>query len=78
LSRVVEQYRLIGKGYSICVAFLKLFEKVYAPLTAAYWRRFAEIAPWRKKCAAHSTASTNTSAMAWTHCCEPSVSRIAA
>jgi hypothetical protein len=26
--------RLIGKGYSICVAFLKLFEKIYAPLTA--------------------------------------------
>ena len=25
---------VVGKGYSICVAFLKLFEKVYAPLTA--------------------------------------------
>jgi hypothetical protein len=25
---------LAGKGYSICVVFLKLFEKVYAPLTA--------------------------------------------
>ena len=29
-----RRYRLIGKGYSICVAFLKLFEKIYAPLTA--------------------------------------------
>ena len=29
-----RRYRLVGKGYSICVAFLKLFEKVYAPLTA--------------------------------------------
>jgi hypothetical protein len=29
-----RHYRLIGKGYSICVAFLKLFEKIYAPLTA--------------------------------------------
>ena len=28
------RYRLVGKGYSICVAFLKLFEKIYAPLTA--------------------------------------------
>jgi hypothetical protein len=29
-----RRYRLAGKGYSICVAFLKLFEKIYAPLTA--------------------------------------------
>src|SRR3989449_9090606 len=26
-----RRYRLVGKGYSICVAFLKLFEKIYAP-----------------------------------------------
>jgi len=25
---------LVGKGYSICVVFLKLFERIYAPLTA--------------------------------------------
>jgi hypothetical protein len=29
-----RRYRLIDKGYSICVVFLKLFEKLYAPLTA--------------------------------------------
>ena len=29
-----RRYRLVGRGYSICVAFLKLFEKIYAPLTA--------------------------------------------
>ena len=29
-----RRYRLVGKGDSICVAFLKLFEKIYAPLTA--------------------------------------------
>ena len=30
-----RRYRLVGKGYAICVAFLKLFEKkIYAPLTA--------------------------------------------
>ena len=29
-----RRYRLVGKGYAICVVFLKLFEKVYAPLTA--------------------------------------------
>jgi hypothetical protein len=29
-----RRYRLVGKGYAIYVAFLKLFEKIYAPLTA--------------------------------------------
>ncbi len=34
-------YQLVGKGYSICVVFLKLFEKIYAPLTAG------RLAPFR-------------------------------
>ena len=29
-----RRYRLVDKGYSICLVFLKLFEKIYAPLTA--------------------------------------------
>ncbi len=29
-----RRYQLAGKGYAICVVFLKLFEKIYAPLTA--------------------------------------------
>ena len=29
-----RRYQLAGKGYSICVAFLKLFERIYAPLVA--------------------------------------------
>jgi hypothetical protein len=29
-----RRYRLVGKGYAIGVAFLKRFEKIYAPLTA--------------------------------------------
>ena len=29
-----RRYQLVGNGYSICLVFLKLFEKVYAPLTA--------------------------------------------
>jgi len=29
-----RRYRLVGKGYSVCLVFLKLFERVYAPLTA--------------------------------------------
>jgi hypothetical protein len=29
-----RRYRLTREGYSICVVFLKLFERIYAPLTA--------------------------------------------
>ena len=29
-----RKYRLTGQGYSICLVFLKLFERIYAPLTA--------------------------------------------
>ena len=28
------RYQLLPQGYSICLVFLKLFERVYAPLTA--------------------------------------------
>ena len=37
-----RRYRLVGKGYSICLVFLKLFEKIYAPLTAGL------LAPFRR------------------------------
>jgi hypothetical protein len=36
-----RRYRLVGKGYSICVVFLKLFERIYAPLTAGLLKPFA-------------------------------------
>jgi hypothetical protein len=29
-----RKYRLLGCGYSLCLIFLKLFERIYAPLTA--------------------------------------------
>jgi hypothetical protein len=29
-----RRYRLLRSGYSICLVFLKLFERIYAPLTA--------------------------------------------
>jgi hypothetical protein len=35
-----RRYRLLPKGYSICLVFLKLFERIYAPLTAAILRPF--------------------------------------
>ena len=36
-----RRYRLLPEGYRICVLFLKLFEKIYAPLTAGLWRPLA-------------------------------------
>jgi hypothetical protein len=36
-----RRYRLLPHGYSICLVFLKLFERVYAPLTAAILRPFS-------------------------------------
>src|SRR5882762_7765017 len=35
-----RRYRLVNKGYSICVLFLKLFERIYAPLTAGLLQPF--------------------------------------
>lgn len=36
-----RRYRLVPQGYRICVLFLKLFERVYAPLTAGLLRPVA-------------------------------------
>jgi hypothetical protein len=36
-----RRYRLATKGFSICVLFLKLFERIYAPLTAGLLKPFA-------------------------------------
>jgi hypothetical protein len=36
-----RRYRLLPQGYSICLLFLKLFERIYAPLTAGLLRPFS-------------------------------------
>jgi hypothetical protein len=36
-----RRYRLLPAGYRICVVFLKLFERIYAPLTAGLLHPFA-------------------------------------
>jgi hypothetical protein len=36
-----RRYRLTREGYSICLVFLKLFERIYAPLTAGLLRPFS-------------------------------------
>ncbi len=35
-----RRYQLIGKGYAICLVFLKLLERIYAPLTAGILKPF--------------------------------------
>ncbi len=35
-----RRYRLLPQGYSICLVFLKLFERIYAPLTAGLLQPF--------------------------------------
>ena len=35
-----RRYRLTAEGYSICLVFLKLFERIYAPLTAGLLQAF--------------------------------------
>jgi hypothetical protein len=36
-----RRYRLLAHGYQICLVFLKLYEKIYAPLTAGILQPFA-------------------------------------
>jgi len=36
-----RRYRLVRDGYSVCLVFLKLFERIYAPLTAGLLRPFS-------------------------------------
>src|SRR5438046_10228641 len=35
-----RRYRLLPHGYQICLVFLKLYEKIYAPLTAGILQPF--------------------------------------
>ena len=35
-----HRYRLLAEGYRLCVVYLKLFEKIYAPLIAGLLKPF--------------------------------------
>jgi len=35
-----RRYRLTSEGYRICVVYLKLFQKIYAPLASAILKPF--------------------------------------
>jgi hypothetical protein len=36
-----HRYRLLSEGYRLCVVYLKLFERIYAPLTAGLLKPFS-------------------------------------
>jgi hypothetical protein len=42
-----RRYRLLPQGYSVCLVFLKLFERIYAPLAAGLLRPFRSDAQLR-------------------------------
>jgi len=35
-----RRYRLCPQGYSVCLVFLKLFERIYSPITAGLLRPY--------------------------------------
>jgi hypothetical protein len=51
-----RRYRSPSSGYSVCLIFLKLFECIFAPLTAGLLRRVLEkkysegAAVWQRDC----------------------------
>ena len=59
-------YRLRSEGYRICVLFLKLFERIYAPLTAGLFEPFR----------ADASASMLASSPVLTSSCKLSVSAL--
>ena len=56
-----RRYRLLPNGYRICLLFLKLFERIYAPLTAGLLRPFPQTTNYKINVSRNSTDSTNAS-----------------
>ena len=58
-----RRYQLLPRGYSICLVFLKLFERVHAPLTAGFSAPSVQIAKLISTSDRSSIASINASSM---------------
>ena len=58
-----RRYQLLPHGYSICLVFLKLFERVYAPLTAGLLSPVSADAQIAPRSDLNSIASTSASSM---------------
>jgi hypothetical protein len=58
-----RRYQLTPQGYSLCLVFLKLFERVYAPLTAGLLRPVPGDRKLQQQRKPNLTASTSASPM---------------
>ena len=70
-----RRYRLLPEGYSICLVFLKLFERVYAALTAALLSPVKAVAKPRNQYRPNSNVSTSASSMISIRSSTPSASK---
>jgi hypothetical protein len=70
-----RRYQLLPNGYSICLIFLKLFERVYAPLTAGILSPVNPDARLDPRGDRNSIASTSASSMISISLFRPSVSK---
>jgi len=71
-----RRYQLLPQGYSICLVFLKLFERIYAPLTAGLLGPSQEMPDSTIKSDPSSIASINESSTTSTTLSAPSASRL--
>jgi hypothetical protein len=70
-----RRYQLLPQGYSICLIFLKLFDRVYAPLTAGVLSPVTSDSRLDPQKRSHSTASTSASSTMSTSSFTPSASK---
>ena len=68
-----RRYRLLPDGYSICLVFLKLFERIYAPLTGGLLSPSRATPPCTTSTDRNSTAFTSASLTISTDSYKPSV-----
>jgi hypothetical protein len=69
----MRRYRLLPNGYRICVLFLKVFERVYASVTAGLLRPItADAAARRREAPSPRSPSMHLSSMTWTRSGAPS------
>lgn len=63
-----HRYRLPAMGYRLCLVYLKLFEKIYAPLTAGLLAPFGGDRALPPNESLSWTGSTSASSRPWTSC----------
>ena len=70
-----RRYQLLPQGYSICLVFLKLFERVYAPLTAGLLSPIKQTSGFKPKGDRNLTGSISALSMISIPSFAPSASR---